>query len=195
MQNGQTCYTIWTANGISEAEFYALNPNVDCAKLQAGQSLCVAGSTTCSKTHTVVSGDTCAAFPLTNASVRVGSTVSLLFPKKLTLMRRVHWGHQDDVLLPGFQAHLEIVGLHACSELHLSSCPYFSHCSSTYWCAQVLHHLDSCRHHTGAASCRQPRTRLLQPPDWPGIRAEAHLFKTLHFQHHHYRAASHLKIF
>ncbi|CAL8461580.1 g1111 [Coccomyxa elongata] len=59
VQNGQTCYTIWTANGISEAEFYSLNPTVDCAKLQAGQSLCVAGSSSCSETHTIVSGDTC----------------------------------------------------------------------------------------------------------------------------------------
>ncbi|CAL5228206.1 g11293 [Coccomyxa viridis] len=59
VKNGDTCYSIWTAAGLTEAEFTALNPGVDCTKLQAGQSLCVAGASSCSKTHTVVSGDSC----------------------------------------------------------------------------------------------------------------------------------------
>jgi len=58
VQNGQTCYTIWTANGLTSDEFYALNPALDCTKLQPGQSVCVAGSSSCSKTHTVAAGDT-----------------------------------------------------------------------------------------------------------------------------------------
>lgn len=69
VQNGQTCYTIWTANGITDAEFYSLNPSVDCAKLQPGQSVCVAGSSSCKQTHTVAAGDTCAAFLNSNVSI------------------------------------------------------------------------------------------------------------------------------
>ena len=63
---GDYCYSIWTRNGIDEATFYKLNPTVNCAALQVGQSLCVKSSassssttTTCPSVYKVASGDTC----------------------------------------------------------------------------------------------------------------------------------------
>ena len=73
---GDTCSKIWTSAGISEADFRAQNPNVDCNKIQVGDKLCIAPSTatvssssatatssgtpsSCDNTYTVVQGDSC----------------------------------------------------------------------------------------------------------------------------------------
>ncbi|KAJ2959231.1 hypothetical protein NQZ79_g5330 [Umbelopsis isabellina] len=84
---GDTCYDIATAAGIAETVLESYNPGINCSLLQIGQSVCIAqGSVTattttktttkattatttattavgssfsCSKTHAIVSGDTC----------------------------------------------------------------------------------------------------------------------------------------
>lgn len=38
VKTGDTCYTIWTANGLTQSEFEALNPGVNCNALQASGS-------------------------------------------------------------------------------------------------------------------------------------------------------------
>jgi LysM repeat protein len=86
--SGDTCYDIATAAGITEPVFESYNPGIVCTLLQVGQSVCIAtgpvtattttktttkatttatttastavgSSFSCSKTHAVVSGDTC----------------------------------------------------------------------------------------------------------------------------------------
>uniref|UniRef100_A0A914C4X0 LysM domain-containing protein n=1 Tax=Acrobeloides nanus TaxID=290746 RepID=A0A914C4X0_9BILA len=67
VQSGDYCYKIWTDNGLTQQQFYSLNPGIDCNNLQIGQSVCVGGTVpptqppqaTCGKYYTVVSGDTC----------------------------------------------------------------------------------------------------------------------------------------
>jgi chitinase len=44
VKSGDTCWALWTNNGLSEAQFSQLNPGVNCGNLQIGQSLCVGGS-------------------------------------------------------------------------------------------------------------------------------------------------------
>lgn len=42
---GDTCYdSIWIPNGLSESQFYSLNPGINCNNLQAGQQVCIGGS-------------------------------------------------------------------------------------------------------------------------------------------------------
>ncbi|KAH8892942.1 hypothetical protein GQ53DRAFT_589993, partial [Thozetella sp. PMI_491] len=72
VKSGDTCFAIWTEFGLTEAQFRALNPNLDAnCDLNIGDVLCVA---TCKKTYTVKSGDTCFAiwteFGLTEAQLR-----------------------------------------------------------------------------------------------------------------------------
>ncbi|KAI8919153.1 hypothetical protein DFJ77DRAFT_264623 [Powellomyces hirtus] len=43
VEDGETCYTIWTNAGLSNTEFLALNPTVDCGWLQVG------GTSVCTK--------------------------------------------------------------------------------------------------------------------------------------------------
>ncbi|KAJ7642036.1 hypothetical protein FB45DRAFT_826290 [Roridomyces roridus] len=60
--SGDTCTSIESKNGISDATLHSLNPSINsaCSNLQVGQQLCVSGgTTTCTKSYTVVSGDTC----------------------------------------------------------------------------------------------------------------------------------------
>ncbi|KAJ7627281.1 hypothetical protein FB45DRAFT_795442, partial [Roridomyces roridus] len=60
--SGDTCASIESKNGISDATLHSLNPSINsaCSNLQVGQPLCVSGGTTsCTKSYTVVSGDTC----------------------------------------------------------------------------------------------------------------------------------------
>jgi len=64
---GDTCYKIWTKYGLSESKLRNLNSGLSCSALKVGTSLCVAndssgsssGSSSCSTTHTVKSGETC----------------------------------------------------------------------------------------------------------------------------------------
>jgi LysM repeat protein len=39
--SGDTCYAIYTKYGLTEAEFLALNPSINCGSLQVGQVVCV----------------------------------------------------------------------------------------------------------------------------------------------------------
>ncbi|KAJ7239142.1 hypothetical protein C8J57DRAFT_1086594, partial [Mycena rebaudengoi] len=62
---GDTCMTIESKTGISDAQLRSLNPaiNIGCTNLQGGQALCikaVSGGSGCAQPYTVVSGDTCA---------------------------------------------------------------------------------------------------------------------------------------
>ncbi|KAJ7727641.1 glycoside hydrolase superfamily [Mycena olivaceomarginata] len=70
VKSGDTCSTIESHNGISDAQLHALNPaiNSGCTKcflpdLSIGQILCLSGgsSSGCAQTYTVKSGDTCSA--------------------------------------------------------------------------------------------------------------------------------------
>ncbi|KAJ7203376.1 RlpA-like double-psi beta-barrel-protein domain-containing protein-containing protein [Mycena pura] len=64
---GDTCAAIESKTGVSDAQLHQLNPSINsgCTNLQIGQSLCLSGGGSggggCSRTYTVVSGDTCAA--------------------------------------------------------------------------------------------------------------------------------------
>ena len=40
VQSGDTCYNIWKSKGQTEAQFYALNPGINCSALQIGQQIC-----------------------------------------------------------------------------------------------------------------------------------------------------------
>uniref|UniRef100_A0A914EFS5 LysM domain-containing protein n=1 Tax=Acrobeloides nanus TaxID=290746 RepID=A0A914EFS5_9BILA len=44
VQSGDTCWAIWTNNGMSEQQFYDLNPGINCNDLQIGQVVCISGS-------------------------------------------------------------------------------------------------------------------------------------------------------
>ncbi|KAJ6566074.1 hypothetical protein B0H19DRAFT_900285, partial [Mycena capillaripes] len=60
---GDTCVTIESKTGVSDAQLHSLNPaiNSGCTNLSIGQTLCLSGSGGgCSRTYIVVSGDTCA---------------------------------------------------------------------------------------------------------------------------------------
>ncbi|KAF7291225.1 hypothetical protein MIND_01266000 [Mycena indigotica] len=64
--SGDTCAAIESKKGISDAQLHALNPSINsaCTNLQIGEVLCLSSGGTssgCSKSYTVVSGDTCAA--------------------------------------------------------------------------------------------------------------------------------------
>ncbi|KAJ7268979.1 hypothetical protein C8J57DRAFT_329217, partial [Mycena rebaudengoi] len=69
--SGDTCSAIESRTGISDAQLHTLNPaiNSGCTNLQVGQTLCLSGgaggggggSGGCTRTYTVVSGDTCSA--------------------------------------------------------------------------------------------------------------------------------------
>ncbi|KAK9765644.1 sterol-binding protein [Basidiobolus ranarum] len=67
VESGDYCFAIWSKFGLSESEFYELNPGIDCSKLQVGQSVCV-GKTiaNCSGYYTVRSGDSCYAIATQN---------------------------------------------------------------------------------------------------------------------------------
>jgi LysM repeat protein len=72
---GDWCAKIWEQFGLSEAQFRALNPQLNAAcALDVGQVLCVAAVSACKRTYTVVSGDYCAKiwarFGLTEAGFR-----------------------------------------------------------------------------------------------------------------------------
>ncbi|KAJ7265748.1 hypothetical protein C8J57DRAFT_1069155 [Mycena rebaudengoi] len=63
---GDTCMTIESKTGISDAQLRSLNPaiNIGCTNLQVGQNLCLkagGGGTGCGQPYTVVSADTCTA--------------------------------------------------------------------------------------------------------------------------------------
>ncbi|KAJ7113404.1 hypothetical protein C8R44DRAFT_526819, partial [Mycena epipterygia] len=65
--SGDTCSTIESKTGISDAQLHQLNAGINsgCTNLQVGETLCVSGGSTgsgggCSQMYTVVSGDTCA---------------------------------------------------------------------------------------------------------------------------------------
>uniref|UniRef100_A0A1I7V2B3 LysM domain-containing protein n=1 Tax=Caenorhabditis tropicalis TaxID=1561998 RepID=A0A1I7V2B3_9PELO len=38
---GDTCFNIWTSNGLSQMQFMDWNPNVDCDRLQIGKHVCI----------------------------------------------------------------------------------------------------------------------------------------------------------
>jgi len=62
--SGDSCWAIWTRFALTEAQFYSLNPAINCAALKIGQSTCVKQSSsstsgTCPSIYNVVSGDTC----------------------------------------------------------------------------------------------------------------------------------------
>ncbi|KAJ7242256.1 hypothetical protein C8J57DRAFT_1244133 [Mycena rebaudengoi] len=78
--SGDTCSAIESSTGVSDAQLHALNPaiNSGCTNLQIGQTLCLtttssptstitssgptsSGGGGCTRTYTVVSGDTCLA--------------------------------------------------------------------------------------------------------------------------------------
>uniref|UniRef100_A0A914EGU9 LysM domain-containing protein n=1 Tax=Acrobeloides nanus TaxID=290746 RepID=A0A914EGU9_9BILA len=44
VKSGDTCYAIWTNNGMSSQQFYSLNPGINCNDLQIGQVVCISGS-------------------------------------------------------------------------------------------------------------------------------------------------------
>lgn len=59
---GDYCYKLWTDNGLTEAEFRSLNPDIYCDALQIGQQICVSAASSsddCSKTYKIVAGDYC----------------------------------------------------------------------------------------------------------------------------------------
>jgi len=62
---GDTCYKIWTKNGLSESQFRKLNSGIDCSNLKVGASICLKGSSStstsssCKSSYTIKSGDTC----------------------------------------------------------------------------------------------------------------------------------------
>ncbi|KAJ6542364.1 glycoside hydrolase superfamily [Mycena vulgaris] len=64
--SGDTCAAIESKTGVSDAQLHTLNPliNGGCTNLQLGQTLCLSSGGGsgggCTKTYTVVSGDTCA---------------------------------------------------------------------------------------------------------------------------------------
>ncbi|KAF8146810.1 hypothetical protein K438DRAFT_1513020, partial [Mycena galopus ATCC 62051] len=62
--SGDTCSSIESKNGVSDAQLHALNPaiNSGCTNLSVGQTLCLSGG--CTQTYTVVSGDTCSTIEL-----------------------------------------------------------------------------------------------------------------------------------
>ncbi|KAI8855362.1 hypothetical protein BC829DRAFT_428926 [Chytridium lagenaria] len=69
IESGDTCYKIALKNVMAVADLVALNPGVDCNKLQIGQALCLGASTGspsgpanptgCPKSHIIEYGDTC----------------------------------------------------------------------------------------------------------------------------------------
>lgn len=44
VQNGDRCWQLWTQFGLTEDNFTALNPTVNCSSLQIGQPVCVSSS-------------------------------------------------------------------------------------------------------------------------------------------------------
>ncbi|KAJ7312741.1 hypothetical protein DFH08DRAFT_626896, partial [Mycena albidolilacea] len=63
VKSGDTCSAIESSTGVSDATLHALNPSINsgCTNLQIGQVLCISSGSGCTKTYTVVSGDTCSA--------------------------------------------------------------------------------------------------------------------------------------
>ncbi|GMT11960.1 hypothetical protein PFISCL1PPCAC_3257, partial [Pristionchus fissidentatus] len=61
VESGSTCYSIRTANSLSEAQFSLLNTTINCDALQVGQKLCVAGAEKlyCEDHVSVSAGDSC----------------------------------------------------------------------------------------------------------------------------------------
>ncbi|KAJ7800977.1 glycoside hydrolase superfamily [Mycena olivaceomarginata] len=60
--SGDTCSSIESHTGISDAQLHALNPaiNSGCTNLSVGQTLCLSESSSgCAQTYNVMSGDTC----------------------------------------------------------------------------------------------------------------------------------------
>ncbi|CAE6397296.1 unnamed protein product [Rhizoctonia solani] len=55
--SGEGCWSIYTDAKITQTQFLAINPGLDCAVLQLGQQVCTAVA--CSKFYTVQSGDYC----------------------------------------------------------------------------------------------------------------------------------------
>ncbi|KAJ7646129.1 hypothetical protein B0H17DRAFT_885203, partial [Mycena rosella] len=67
--SGDTCSTIESNNGVSDAQLHALNPaiNSGCTNLSVGQTLCLSGGGGgCAQTYTAVSGDTCSSIESNN---------------------------------------------------------------------------------------------------------------------------------
>lgn len=71
---GDTCWAIWTANALTDQQFYAINPGLNCNALVVGGLVCVKGAgggsagsggtapptpAGCVQTYTVKAGDTC----------------------------------------------------------------------------------------------------------------------------------------
>ncbi|CAE6506220.1 unnamed protein product [Rhizoctonia solani] len=54
---GEGCWNIYTNAKLTQAQFLAMNPGLDCAVLQVGQEVCTAVA--CSKFYSVRSGDYC----------------------------------------------------------------------------------------------------------------------------------------
>lgn len=63
VSDGETCWVIWTQQGLLENSFMAMNPNVNCNNLQIGQQVCIDDGTIrknkCVENYRVVEGDTC----------------------------------------------------------------------------------------------------------------------------------------
>jgi len=61
--SGDTCWAIWTKFSLTEEEFTALNPTVNCSAVQIGSKVCVKASTTttsgCKSYYEAISGDYC----------------------------------------------------------------------------------------------------------------------------------------
>ncbi|CAI4229592.1 unnamed protein product [Auanema sp. JU1783] len=80
IKNGDTCYNLWTNNGMTKETFTSANPTLNCQNLQVGQTVCIIpdpllpgqyrddpSSSTCQKLYSIKSGDTCQALWLSNA--------------------------------------------------------------------------------------------------------------------------------
>ncbi|CUA76168.1 hypothetical protein RSOLAG22IIIB_06125 [Rhizoctonia solani] len=55
--SGEGCWSIYTDAKLTQAQFLAMNPGLDCAVVQVGQAVCTAVA--CSKFYTAQSGDYC----------------------------------------------------------------------------------------------------------------------------------------
>ena len=61
--SGDSCYKIWTDNNLTENEFHAINPSINCDALQIGLEVCLDGQSPplqgCIKDYEVIPGDNC----------------------------------------------------------------------------------------------------------------------------------------
>ncbi|KAJ6506884.1 hypothetical protein C8R45DRAFT_816783 [Mycena sanguinolenta] len=104
--SGDTCSHIEAITGVSDATLHALNPAINngCTNLSIGQILCLSGgSTSCTQTYTVVSGDTCSAIEarehITDATLHalnpsINSGCTSMFPLSSCMSMRAQYFRQ-----------------------------------------------------------------------------------------------------